>query len=295
MEGAHGHYLGMISDSGGKGGGGWADLGGKVAVAGPKSAVIAHELGHTLNLQHAPCGHELEGVDPSFPYPDGSSGAWGYDFRNSGRLVSTDTPDLMSYCGGTSNQYGRIGNQWISDYHFTNALRYRLFDEGTPAVAIAASRRSLLLWGGVSADSVPFLEPAFVVDAPAALPDSVGEYLVTGRTTGGDGLFSLSFTMPEVADGDGSSSFAFVLPVQPGWEGNLASITLAGPGGLFTLDGDSDLTMAILRNPRTRQVRGILRDLPQAGRAAALAPQAGLDSLDVLFSRGIPDAAAWSR
>ena len=40
--------------------------------------------------------------------------------------------------------------------------------------------------------------------------------------------------------------------------------------------------------------RGILRDLPQAD-AAALAPQAGLDGLDVLFSRGIPDAAAWNR
>ena len=65
----------------------------------------------------------------------------------------------MSYCSPL----------WISDYSFTNALRYRLFDEGPPAAAaVAATTRSLLLWGGVGADSVPFLEPAFLVDAPAA-------------------------------------------------------------------------------------------------------------------------------
>ena len=127
------------------------------------------------------------------------------------------------------------------------------------------------------------------------MPDSAGEYRVTGQTTSGGDLFSIAFTMPEVADGDGSSSFAVVLPVKPGWAGNLASITFAGPGGSFTLDGASDLPMAILRNPRTGQVRGILRNLPQADAAAALAPQAGPDSLDVLFSHGIPDAAAWGR
>ena len=83
-------------------------------------------------------------------------------------------------------------------------------------------------------------------------------------------------------------------PVQPGWAGNLSSITLSGPAGSGTLDSDTDLPMAILRDPSTGQVRGILRDLPQAD-VAALAPQVGPDSLDVLFSRGMPDAAAWSR
>ena len=74
--------------------------------------------------------------------------------------------------------------------------------------------------------------------------------------------------MPETADGDGSSSFALVLPVRPGWEGNLASITLTGPGGSVTLDGESNLPMAILRNPRTGQVRGILRNVPPPTQAA---------------------------
>ena len=126
----------------------------------------------------------------------------------------------------------------------------------------------------------------------AAAPRFAGEHRITGRSGSGDELFSVDFTMPEVADGDGSSSFAFVLPVEPGWAVSLASITLSGPGGSVTLDSDTDIPLFILVDPSTRQVRGILRDLPQAG-ASALASQAGTDSLDVLFSRGIPDAAAW--
>ena len=127
---------------------------------------------------------------------------------------------------------------------------------------------------------------------PPALPRATGENRITGRSGSGDELFSVGFAMPDVTDGDGRSSFAFVLPVQPGWAVRLASITLSGPGGSVTLDSDTDFPLFILVDPSTGQVRGILRDLPRAG-ASALVHQAGTDSLDVLFSRGIPDAAAW--
>ena len=159
----------------------------------------------------------------------------------------------------------------------------------------AQQAESLLLWGGADADGEPYLNPAFVVDAPTVLPRSEGEYRIAGRAANGDELFSLDFDMPETADADGRGSFVFALPADPAWAGNLASITLSGPGGSATLDGDTDLPMTVLLDPVNGQVRAILRDLPQADAAAALAPQAGPDSLDVLFSRGIPDAAAWSR
>ena len=158
--------------------------------------------------------------------------------------------------------------------------------------------QSLLLWGGIDADRVPFLEPVFVIDAPPSLPNAtVGDYRVAGRADDGSVLFSLDFEMPVIADGDGSSSFLFMLPVQPGWEGRLASVTLTGPGGSATLDEDSRRPMAILRDPGTRRIRAILRDLPPSIETQADADEA-VDrdpGTEVLFSRGIPGPGAWRR
>lgn len=157
--------------------------------------------------------------------------------------------------------------------------------------------KALFVWGGVDAGGHPFLEPAFVIDAPPALPPSRGEYRLSVRAHGGQELFSFSFDMPEVADGDRRSSFAFVLAAQASWEADLASITLSGPGGSFTLDGESDLPMAILRDRASGQIREILRDLPptvetQADAEAAVGRE---PRTEVLFSRGIPGADAWRR
>ena len=285
MEGGTGYWMGTMSGSiTGAGGLG----GGLASFARPNAGTIAHEFGHNFSLPHAPCGG-AGNPDPAYPNADGTIGAWGYDARGSGRLVPPSWFDLMGYCDDDLS--------WVSDYFFTKAFHFRLFDERPPLVAslTAQQAESLLLWGGADADGELYLNPAFVVDAPPVLPDAAGEHRIAGRTADGDELFSLDFTLPETADGDGRGSFVFALPADRAWAGNLASITLSGPGGSATLDGDTDIPMTVLLDPVNGQVRAILRDLPQADAAAALAPQAGPDSLDVLFSRGIPDAAAWSR
>ena len=281
IESGRGHYMGMMARPV-TGASGVAFLPGRVSFSVPWEGTIAHELGHNLNLRHAPCPG-TPGTDPSYPYPGGAIGAWGYDFEGV-RLLPPFSGDLMGYGCSPS---------WISDYHFGNALRYRLFDESRPTTA---GSRSLLLWGGVNAEGEPHLQPAFVVDSPALLPDSAGEHRITGHTADGLQLFSFSFAMPATADGDGSSSFAFVLPAQPGWDGSLASVTLTGPGGSTTLDPDSNQPMAIFRNPRTGQVRGILRDPPPETRTAAdaMGRVAG-GGLEMMFSRGIPGVDAWRR
>ncbi len=286
MEGASGHHVGMMS--GETSGPAFGDLPGWSSVSNSDALVLAHELGHNLSLLHAPCP-DPPGSDRSYPYSRGSIGVWGYDSREGGRLVPPARSDLMSYCLF----------QWISDYHFTNALRYRLHTAagGRLSSLVAAPAESLLLWGGVNGGGAPFLEPAFAVEAPASLPRSTGEYEISGRSGAGDELFSLSFEMPQVADGDGRSSFAFVLPVQPDWADQLASITLSGPGGSVTLDQDTDRPVTILRNPRTGQIRGILRDRPDASRVrddavSALSQEPGME---VLTSRGIPDPDDWTR
>ena len=286
MEGAGGHYKGMMSGPV-TGASGIASLPGRVSFSVPDSFVMAHELGHNLNLFHAACA--VTGDDPSFPYDMGSIGAWGYDFREDGQLVSPNRPDLMSYCEST----------WISDYHFTNALRYRLHTAAGGGVSslVGAPARSLLLWGGVDAGGSPFLEPAFVVEASASLPRSTGEYEIIGRNGAGDVLFSLQFQMPEVADGDGSSSFAFILPVQPEWADQTTSITLSGPGGSTTLDHGTHRPVTILRNPQTGQIRAILRG-PEATPAHLDATVSALSldpGLERWTSRGIPGPDDWTR
>ncbi len=291
-EGGTGHYMGTMAGSV-AGPAGVAYVRGRTSFSVPRSIVIAHELGHNLSLGHAPCNRP-PGPDPNFPSPEGSISAWGYDFGRS-RLVPPTTPDLMSYCHP----------QWISDYSFSKALAFRIADEAGGQPFADGPVAALLVWGGLDADGTPFLEPAFALDAPISVPPpGGGEYELAVRDAAGLTLFSVGFDMPEVADGDGRSSFAFVLPADPAWAGSLASITLTGPGGTAELNADTDRPAAILRDPATGRIRAILRDLPPGltaqadtgaaalspGDAAALSLEPGLE---VLVSRGIPGSDAW--
>ena len=288
MEGGTGYYKGLMSGELSGGAGGLGPIPGRTSFSSPDGSTMAHELGHNMSLEHAPCGDPFPAnPEPAFPQPDGSIGAWGYDFR-SRTLVHPSFADIMGYCPP---------REWIGGFHFSNALRFRLSDYDHPALPDRAGQTTatVLVWGGVDRNGAPFLEPAFVVDAPARLPDAAGDHRLTGRTADGAELFSMSFAMPDVPDGDGSSAFAFTVPVQSSWAGTLASITLSGPGGSVVLDGDSERAVAIMRNPRSGQVRGFLRGVSaeDAFQVSAMAAPGTGEALEVLFSRGIPDAAAW--
>ena len=284
-----GYYMGIMPEPvvGGQSGVGYLGFPVNFSVADP--FVIAHELGHNMSLYHAPCGG-AGGPDPAFPQSNGSIGTWGYDSRADGVLISPNARDMMSYCGPP---------RWVSEFSFTKALDYRLASEGGTVQfaqsADGAPAQSLILWGGVDNQGSPFLEPAFVADAPPSVPRSDGEYRLVGRGARGDELFSLSFDMAELADADGRSSFVFALPVGTGWTGILESITLSGPGGATTSDQTTDLPVAILRESDSGQVRGILRgeDAMDAMRAAAEAFGPTGPRLQVLFSRGVPNAVDW--
>jgi len=284
-EGSIGHYMGTMTNSDG---GGVAFVGGFASFSSHDRAdIVGHEFGHNMSLNHAPCS--AYGVDPWYPEEEGRIGAWGYDFRDGGELVPPDKPDIMGYCDP----------HWIGDYHFYNAMRFRLRTEPTASASRAAAGgndRTLLLWGGVSEEGALYLEPAFVLDAPPSLPERGGDYRIRGRNASGEELFALRFDMWRISHGNGALGFAFAVPARPGWADALASLTLSGPGGSFTLDGESDLPAAIVRNPATRQVRAVLRDPSSAGLAGAVAEVLALDpALEVRISRGIPDPADWDR
>ena len=297
LEGGTGHYMGGIP------GylvrefsvGGLAYVPGRSSLAGLDSTTMAHELGHNMILAHAPCGNPLV-HDPAFPNRDGTIGAWGFD-SSSGSLVAPDTPDVMSACHP----------RWISGFDLGKTLDYRLQAETGAAGAAANPERTLLVWGGVDAAGVPFLDPAFVVSAVPTLPRSAGPYTLTGATAGGEVLFSVNFDMQAVADGDGASGFAFALPASPAWAERLATILLSAPGGTATLDKASGPPAALLRDLRTGRVHGILRDLvyvgERLGKLAGLAADPGAMAsalpdaadLEILISRGLPAGDQWRR
>jgi hypothetical protein len=68
---------------------------------------VAHELGHALGRDHAPCG--LDDPDPDYPYPGaGMGGIYGYDFDLMRLVKPKQFRDVMSYCTPI----------WISDYTY---------------------------------------------------------------------------------------------------------------------------------------------------------------------------------
>ena len=289
MEGGTGHWMGLVVNPVGAAGVAWLGNSGvpgrgKVSMSRLNVGTIAHELGHNLNLRHATCSGNEGNPDLTFPYDGGVAGAWGFDPRDGGSLVPPDRADFMSYCDPA----------WVSDYYFTNALRFRLAD--TTEVQVSSSAQTLLVSGGALADGALHLDPAFVVEASPGVPAGGGPYRLIGRRVDESELFSLSFDMQEVMDGDGRSSFTFALPVQTGWDVELASLVLAGPNGSVEMRAGSEPAKAIMRDPVTGQVRAILRDLPAGAMAPgaldALAPERGLE---IVVSDGLPRLVAWRR
>ena len=275
LDGAQGHYMGILPASERVG---VAVIPGSIGVSAMDGYTIAHELGHNMNLRHAPCGGPA-GLDPDYPYVDGTTGAWGYDVLT-GSLVTPQNHDLMSYCPPG----------WISDFHFVKALIYRRSEERPVPAARAASATNLLLWGEVNDLGEIVLHPAFAVEAPPVLPETGGPYRLTGEDETGNTLFALSFGAVEVADGAGSV-FAFVLPVREDWLDRLHQIALFGPEGVKTMDRSGGPAAAIMLDRTTGAVQGILRDWPDQDGTPAFARRVLPDGdFEVRVSRGIPDS-----
>ena len=249
------------------------------------SQTFAHELGHNLSLPHAPCGN-ASGVDPAFPYSDGSIGAFGYSSQRNPELGQTLGPigvvspafykEVMSYCGP----------KWISDYNFKKAMLHRLDLAQAARGGVASTlgrernRSVLLLWGTVRDGSLR-VEPAFALEAPTKLPAQSGPYRLTGVAESGAGLFQLDFS-PDPID-HGGASFLFAVPFEEEWIETLDRIELSGPEGTTSVDRDAGGQAAMLVDESTGRVRSIVRDWPDSDPGAAQRGAGG-----IVVWRGLP-------
>ena len=244
IEGGEGYYMGTFTHIRSGVVGQASFIGGRSFVSVAEAGVIAHELGHAMNLKHIPCG--VSSDEPDYPWGDGRTGSWGYNF-DTGELVSPEATDIMGYCA----------RYWISSFHFQKALAHRLRTEEDMRVRVEPEP-VLLVWGGIDAEGVPYLRPAFVVEAPPKLPVSGGDHQLTVVADGNQIVAAYAFDMPEISHADGRSAFAFAIPVEPGTV--LERITLEGRGGRATLDRDTYRPAILLRDPISGQVRGLLTE-----------------------------------
>ncbi len=271
-EGQKGYYYGVAELPSRSLYGGLGYVGFPVSIGATRGDVYAHELGHNLNLLHAPCGG-AGGPDPGYPYDGGSIGIWGYDLRRSRLVDPSQYKDLMGYCSP----------DWISDYFFTQAMDHRLATEAALAFPSRktgpSAEKTLLLWGSAG-DGELFLEPAFLIDGPVALPGEGGPYQLEGFGPGGLRHFAFDFTPTPLEFGGGH--FLFAVPFDPDRDGAVERVVLSGPEGLSTLERSSANPMAIIRNRATGQVRAMVRDWTGA---SMLLPDG---NMDVLVSTGLP-------
>ena len=261
---------------------GVARLNGWVSIGKPWDTELAHEVGHNFDLNHAPCGGAL-GTDPDFPYPNGSIGMWGYDFRNSSLVSPRHRRDIMGYC---------FDKGWLSDFYFEKVVRVREEKEGEEAQARMAAAgpkgEMLVLWGGVLGDELR-IEPVHPMYTTAKLPEEAGPYRIEGIGRGGESEFSLSFTPGE--DQYGNKYFFFTIPIEADWADSLERITLTGPEGEVTVGSDDQRSLTIVTDPATGRIRAILRDWDRP-LPAALGNTAGLE---VETTRGILEAVRLRR
>ena len=288
-DGGTGYYYGVSSNFGSVAGRG--QLPGWVSIGVNSRTTLAHEIGHNLSLMHAPCGGPA-GVDPDFPYPDGSIGVWGYDFRTGSMMPPDRSKDIMTYCRTLP---------WLSDYFFQQVIDHRagLAADSTNAgsatgfanTGLAASNppSDMLVLGGGMADGELWIEPVFSIRATGKLPGAPGPYRILGADSDGRLLFSLDFTPTD--DGHGGRHFFFTVPIQAGWDDSLARITLTGPEGVAYLDQNDEHRITVITDRGTGRIRAILRDwegaLPDALSEAA--------ALDMSMTRGLKEAVRLRR
>jgi len=179
---------------------------------------MAHELGHTLGLIHAPCGQGgamPQNVDPAYPYSGASIGTQGWDIITKGFLDPGKYKDIMSYCDPN----------WTADWTFNKMFKRIAYVNGAGSMAVSkdalrapgkfrtaiVAEGGSLAWG--SAIDTPW--PVLGAERPVDVLDGSGAVLGTIK----------GFTLP--VGHDGTSEFLLLRDDGP-WPAGAQAIRVSG-------------------------------------------------------------------
>jgi hypothetical protein len=123
--------------------------------------ITAHEIGHNLGRDHAPCG--VSG-DRNYPYPNGSIGQYGLNINRMQVLSPLIYSDIMGYCS----------KQWISDYTY-NAMFGVL--RNLPAAGLQTSSGVLIRVNLDDKDGMT-LQPVYTLQGYLDAPSPGSDYSV---------------------------------------------------------------------------------------------------------------------
>jgi Peptidase M66 len=152
---------------------------------------MAHELGHTAGLFHAPC--MAANSDPNYPYPGGKIGVWGWDLSSRQFLDPNQYADIMGYCKP----------RWISDFTYDKIFQRIAYansaaewvppsdPERAPGSfhSLIVHEDGTLEWGRHYESRFPIWAPALKVELSDAIGKVVREvegfFYATGHGSGG--------------------------------------------------------------------------------------------------------------
>jgi uncharacterized protein YjdB len=197
---------------------------------------LAHEMGHTMGLRHAPCGGAA-GPDPAFPFNDGRTGAFGMDIASGNVIKMANGTDIMGYCD----------NQWISVYNYRNIIDIRTRNpNGTPASIATTSAQMpvLMVTGSVNPISAQ-IDGSFAVTATANNSDPSGRFILEGYSETGRLLFTHRFTPFAVSDGrPNDEAFVVGVPLSETVRAQVARLSVREVSGTRSASRSKNVTLS---------------------------------------------------
>ena len=179
--------------------------------------IMAHELGHAFNLNHAPAGGAA-GPQLNYPYPGAALGSWGYDPATGQAYAPGALADLMAY--------GPLP-RWLSDWDYRNAQAFLEAcggAQGSPAAADRAAGDQWVASGWIDAAGRAHLLPLVRSSGRGKAPVD-GPFQLA--LAGGDGSRLVPFAASSIPDlPGGCRAFAFTVPAA----GELTWAEVRGPG-----------------------------------------------------------------